>query len=334
MVKHPATDTYAVDPASRALLLDLGVNPANVLRRAGLPADLLARGPVRLPPEDFFALWQAIEDEADDPNLPVRIAEVISVEMFEPALFAALVSPNLNVAASRVATYKKLIGPMTLEVDVEADATTLTYRWPAGVTPPPALVLTELLFWVALIRIGTRHRVEPLQVVAPDPPADQDAYRRYLGATVDQRPSQSITFSAGDAARPFLMANDAMWDTFEPSLRKRLSEIEDHDSHADRVRAALLELLPAGETTMDAVARELAVSARTLHRRLQAEGTSFQAVLNTTRESLARHYLTNATLSAGEIAFLLGYEEPSSFYRAFHHWTGQTPERVRAGAHG
>ena len=126
------------------------------------------------------------------------------------------------------------------------------------------------------------------------------------------------------------MANDAMWEVFEPSLRKRLSEIEDDDTHAERVKAALLELLPTGEASREAVARRLAVSTRTLQRRLNEEGTSFQAVLNSTRESLARHYLTNAGLSAGEIAFLLGYEEPSSFYRAFHNWTGQTPERVRA----
>ena len=326
------TDTYALDPASRALLLDLGVAPANVLRRAGLPADLFVRGPVRLPERDFFAFWQAVEDEADDPNLPVHIAEVISADMFEPALFAALVSPDLNTAANRVAAYKKLIGPMALQVDAKPDGTTLSFHWPSGVTPPPALILTELLFWVALIRIGTRHRVEPLRVLAPQPPVHQDAFRQYLGVAIDQRPVQSITFSAGDAARPFLMANDAMWDTFEPSLRKRLSEIDHTATHTDRVTAALLELLPGGDATMDAVAHQLTISKRTLHRRLQDEGTTFQTVLNTTRESLARHYLTNATLSAGEIAFLLGYEEPSSFYRAFHNWTGQTPERVRAAS--
>lgn len=72
------------------------------------------------------------------------------------------------------------------------------------------------------------------------------------------------------------------------------------------------------------------VSKRTLHRRLQAEGTSYQALLNATRESLVRHYLTRPNVSAGEISFLLGYEETSSFYRAFQSWTGQTPERIRA----
>jgi AraC-like DNA-binding protein len=325
-------DTYAIDPSSRAILLDLGIDPNNVLRRAGLPADLFARGPVRLPQDGFFAFWRAIEDEADDPNLPLRLVEAFSPEAFEPAIFVALVSPNLNIAAQRVAKYKKLIGPMTFEVDVAADGTTLSFHWPSDTTPPATMILSELLFWVALVRTGTRHRVQPLRVVAPEPPSDRESYRDYLGVAIEGRPAQSVTFSAGDATRPFLMANDAMWEVFEPSLRKRLSEIADDDTHADRVKAALLELLPIGEATRDAVASRLAVSTRTLQRRLNEEGTSFQAVLNSTRESLARHYLTDTGLSAGEIAFLLGYEEPSSFFRAFHSWTGRTPEGVRAGA--
>jgi AraC-like DNA-binding protein len=70
-----------------------------------------------------------------------------------------------------------------------------------------------------------------------------------------------------------------------------------------------------GAGTAQAVARELAVSTRTLQRRLHAERTSFQAVRTATRESLARHYLGQGRLSGAEIAFLLGYGEPTSFYR-------------------
>jgi AraC-like DNA-binding protein len=80
---------------------------------------------------------------------------------------------------------------------------------------------------------------------------------------------------------------------------------------------------------MPAVAGELAISTRTLQRRLQEENTSFQAVLAQTREALARHYLASGRLTAGEISFLLGYSDPNSFYRAFHVWTGQTAQHSR-----
>ncbi len=325
-----ADDRYALDPAARALLVDLDVDPIHVLRRAGLPADLWSRAPVRLSEDDYFALWSALEEEAADPNLPIRIAQVLSPEVFDPPLFAALASPNLNVAAQRIATYKKLVGPVDLDVDIGPSETTLRYRWPTRIGPPPVLVLSELLFWIALARIATRHRVRPSRITTPDPPADQDAYRNYTGVRIESRPEQSISFGAVDAARPFLVANDDMWALFEPGLKKRLAELEHDATWADRVKAALLELLPTGRATMRDVSHQLGTSTRTLHRRLQAEGTTFQAVLDSTRESLARHYLASPALSTTDIAFLLGYEEPSSFHRAFHNWTGQAPQHLRA----
>ena len=73
------------------------------------------------------------------------------------------------------------------------------------------------------------------------------------------------------------------------------------------------------------------MSERTLQRRLTEENQSFQSVLDQTREELARHYLRTTKLTAAEISFLIGFEQPSSFFRAFNDWTGQTPEQIRNG---
>ena len=81
---------------------------------------------------------------------------------------------------------------------------------------------------------------------------------------------------------------------------------------------------------MTAVTTHLAVSSRTLQRQLRLEGTTFQAVLASTREDLARHYLSHGAMRAAEIAYLLGYDDTNSFYRAFRSWTGTTPETLRA----
>jgi len=327
-----ASEKYALEPSVRAVLVDMGLSPANVLRRAGLPADLLAGASVWLNQDEFFSLWRSMEAELGDPNLPLMIEQAFSPASFSPTIFAAAMSPNLNLAASRIAKYKRLIGPARHTVAIDEDRTTITYQWPAGVEPPPTLVLSELLFWVEMARTGTRHRVTPLAVTAPEPPANVEAYRAYLGIEVTQSDIQSVSFSARDASRGFLIANEAFWDAFEPTLRQRLSELEVDAAASDRVRAVLLELLPVGRTTMAEVASELAMSTRTLHRRLKAESQTFQQILDSTREELARHYLSSPSLSAPEISFLLGYEETSSFYRAFQSWTGETPERVRASA--
>ncbi|BDR09029.1 hypothetical protein CTR2_R23670 [Comamonas thiooxydans] len=119
-----------------------------------------------------------------------------------------------------------------------------------------------------------------------------------------------------------------MWRLFEPDLRRRLSEL-DATTTAERVRAVLLELLPDNEATIERTAGRLGLSKRTLQRRLEDEGENFRALVNSTRENLARHYLGNTTMSGAEIAFLLGFKDPNSFYRAFQDWTGQTPHSAR-----
>lgn len=117
---------------------------------------------------------------------------------------------------------------------------------------------------------------------------------------------------------------------FEPELRTRLAELDRKSRFGDRVRASMMETLAGGQCTMVDTARRLGVSTRTLQRRLSEEETSFQGELNRLRADLARHYLANSRYSNAEISFLLGYDDPNSFIRAFHAWTGQTPEKSRA----
>ncbi|WP_433382421.1 AraC family transcriptional regulator ligand-binding domain-containing protein [Actinoplanes sp. CA-142083] len=342
--------SFALSPATGALLADLGVPTAAVLRAAGLPGDLFVGQQITLSPAQFYRLWRALEDVSGDPAIGAAMAGRISTETFQPPLFAALCSPDLHHAAARVAVHKRLIGPLTLHLDPGAhprvsqvdgtplatgsDGLRLTVGWPRDPAPPPGFIAFELAFMVALARLGTRTRVVPLRVAMPDPPHGTafDAYRDLLGVPVTEAAEATVTFSALDARRPFLTANDDMWRVFEPELRRRLADLDRVESTADRVRAALLELLPAGEASAVAVARRLAMSGRTLQRRLADEGTTFQEVLDRTRLALARHYLSRPEVTVTEVAFLLGYDEPSSFYRAFHRWSGTTPHQARAAA--
>ncbi len=141
-----------------------------------------------------------------------------------------------------------------------------------------------------------------------------------------------LAFEATDAAKPFLTTNHAMWSILQPELNRRLQDLTKESSFKERVRACLVEILASGRHSMADVAAKLAMSSRTLHRRLKEEDTTFQGVLDELREELARHYLCVSDYSSTEIAFLLGYEETNSFYRAFRTWTGNTPEEIRSSA--
>jgi AraC-like DNA-binding protein len=143
-----------------------------------------------------------------------------------------------------------------------------------------------------------------------------------------------ITFSAQDGRRPFLTDNMAMWAAFEPALNSRLSELDAQASLRERVRAVLLESLPAGISSIESVAQQLAMSKRSLQRQLANESVGFQEVLSEVRQALAQHYLSRTGISAAEISWLLGFQESNSFIRAFRSWTGTTPAAYRQGLAG
>lgn len=324
-----SADRYTLVPGTRALLRDLGLSVARVLRSARLPAGILSHDPVVLTPAEYNAFWDAVEAESDDPDLPASIGRALSVEVFTPPLFAALCSANLRLASERIRAFKPLIGPVTLEVSTTSSGTTLTFVWPEWHEPARLLAASEFAFWVALARIGTRYDVRPVQITARLPWPDSAGMRDYFGVPMRAGSSDSITFSHVDAERPFLTENETMWNVFEPDLRRRLFELQGSATTRDRVRAALHESLPAGDSAITTIARQLAVSPRTLQRQLHAEGTSYQAVLSETRERLARHYLADSSRTTAEIAYLLAYDDTNSFYRAFRTWTGHTPDAAR-----
>ena len=107
------------------------------------------------------------------------------------------------------------------------------------------------------------------------------------------------------------------------------SEVE---CYTDQVRALLLEELPRGLTSKDEAARKLGVSERTLARRLGEENSSFRELLTLARKELACAWLRDRELSLHEVAYLLGYSEPSTFHRSFRRWTGETPAAWRRAA--
>ncbi|WP_175871123.1 AraC family transcriptional regulator [Burkholderia sp. BCC0397] len=321
---------YSLDTTWRTLLRDLGIVPANVLRRAGLPDDLLEQPSVRLATDDYYRLWNSIEVESGESLFPLRVCQAVRSESFSPLLFAALCSPNLLVAAQRIARFKRLIAPIRVDVLQTHSLMTVEVTWlDSSLSPPASLVVLELLFCVTLARMGTREPVRPIEVTTTVLPSPLAPYEDFLGARVKRGTHHQVKFSAADATRPFVTSNEPLWAAFEPELRKRLVDLNASATTAMRVRAALLEGLPSGLVTIEDIARKLALSKRTLQRRVESEGTSYQEILSHTRADLARHYLAKTTLSAAEISFLLGFDEPNSFYRAFRTWAGTTPEAVR-----
>jgi AraC-like DNA-binding protein len=142
---------------------------------------------------------------------------------------------------------------------------------------------------------------------------------------------QSIVFAKKDLLSPIHSADLYLLNIFKAFCEGALSRRKTPPTPSrSRVEGALLELLPKGEATVSNVAKVLAMSPRSLERRLNEEGTSYTTVLVELRQELAMQYLSDKTLGVGQIAWLLGYSEVSSFNHAFRRWTSRSPRTVRA----
>jgi len=317
----------------KLMLSDMGLHPADVLTLAALPADLFARNDASLDPAEYFRLWRGLELAAGAEELPLKIGQAISVEAFDPPIFASLCSPNLNIALQRLSQFKKLIGPMTLAVDIDGQRTLATLACYGNREPiPRSLGAAEMVFLTQLARLATRKRIVPLWVELVQLPDNGEPYRHYFGVPLRPGQANRVAFSAHDANQPFLTEDAAMWDFFEAGLKRKLSRLDTSASIAQRVRSALLEMLPGGQSAIEETASRLAMSKRSLQRKLSEESSSYQELLNDTRRDLAQHYLARSSISPAEIAYLLGFQDGNSFIRAFRSWTGKTPGEYRSAS--
>jgi AraC-like DNA-binding protein len=174
----------------------------------------------------------------------------------------------------------------------------------------------------------------PIGVELAGPPlADRREYEAGFGAAVKIRARHNVLLFTRAAWSAPLPRRDL---ALNRTLRRHAQLLLDRqplpaaDTIVAQVRATLLHQATVGPVPIDRVAEQLAISPRTLQRRLRAEGVSFDQVSQEIRAGLAREYLGDRGLSVGEVGYLLGFSEPSAFTRAFRRWTGQSPHDFRA----
>jgi AraC-like DNA-binding protein len=153
---------------------------------------------------------------------------------------------------------------------------------------------------------------------------------RSLGCEVSSgAPRNAIIFRASDAVKPFVTRNAELLDLLAPQFEEQLRQYTEEDGFIELVRRTIQDRLTGRRPSIDAVSQALHMGPRTLQRRLQDSGSSFQRVLDEARHQMARYYLSNSALELNEAAYLLGFEDPNSFGRAFRSWEGMPPSDWR-----
>jgi AraC-like DNA-binding protein len=161
-------------------------------------------------------------------------------------------------------------------------------------------------------------------------PAHAESCRRILGVPVSYGCDRNaMAIDPAWLTLPLPHNNRYVFGIFSDRAQALLTALQRCETMAARVEAALMPILHTGDTGMARVARLLGVSPTTLYRRLRAEATCYEAILDALRHRMARHYLVGRKVSVGETAYLVGFSDPASFSRAFKRWTGAAPRARR-----
>jgi AraC-like DNA-binding protein len=322
---------FRVSGGTFSRLEELGVRASAVLHRAGLPQGFIEQPRVLLNTEELFALWRAIGEVSTNPAIGLQLGTENKTERFSPIGLAALSSENFGSAVDQMARYKQLTCPEEIVQEKDEEEWSIQFRWLLADEVEPPVLMDCCFAWVlSTARHGTGTRLSPLRVEFVQPRPHMKTIERHFGCrVVCGAPRNVIVFRAADAERRFVTRNAELLAMLAPQFDEELKQQSGNENFAERVRGAVQQKLTGRRPNIEDIADALHISSRTLQRRLQDEGSSFQRVLEEARHLLARHYLNNSVLELNEAAYLLGYEDASSFVRAFRTWEGVPPARWR-----
>jgi AraC-like DNA-binding protein len=313
-------------------LEELGVRPSVVLRQARLPEGLFQQERILVDTEGFFALWRAISEVSRDPLIGLKLGSEERVERYDPISIAVLHTRSLREALDRMARYKELTCPEKITVLQRGQECAVQFKWLLAKETEPS-ILIDLCFAcvVAIGRRGTGTAMTPVRMELERTPAHRDAFEAHFRCPVKFRAKGNwLVFTRHDLDRPFVTHNPELLGMLVPQLEAELRARHSQQSIGERVKGMLKQLIAGNRPAIEDVAGELNMSPRTLQRRLTADGIRFQKLLEEARRELAHHYLLHSSLELTETAYLLGFENSNSFFRAFHSWEGISPAKWRA----
>ena len=333
-MKSATPDRCRLPPALWRALDREGLSVSDVLRRARLPAMLRLQPAATVTTAQYFTLWRAVENLSGDPGLGLRMASAAETGAHPPSSLAAFHARDYRDGLLRLARFKRLCTPETLLIEENQATATISHAWPNTIEDEPHIA-TDITFATVmeLGRRGTGRMIAPLRVELRRRRPTPDVHAAYFGCPVRYGAARDrLELRRDDLDLAFAGHNPELLEMLTPALSGALRDLQAQGSLSDQVKAVLLHALPSGRPDIADVAREMGMSERTLQRRITDEGTTFRDLVNAARHALSRRLLSDQTNDMAEVAYMLGYQDTRSFYRAFRSWEGTTPKAWRKSA--
>jgi AraC-like DNA-binding protein len=327
---NPPTTVATMLLALHRHVASTGRDADAVFADAGIDATMFLQPGARVRSDLVNRIWRHAEAVIGDECIGLEAARYCHPSVADVLGYAWLASLTLRDAMRRLSRYMRIfagIARVHFRELPDGDGELLL----EPLTLPSARHDSFMASILGFCRANRGDAFKPLYMdLARPAPRDRSRHDRMFGCPVRfDAPATLMRIAAADLDARLPTGNAELASMTEHMLESQLARLDRHDVVA-QLKTRILDALPSGSPTEEDIARMLAMSQRTLQRRLASAGTSFGDVLDTTRRDLAFHHLTNPARQISEIAYLLGFAEAASFNRAFRRWTGQTPSEYRA----
>ena len=311
-----------------------GVKAETLYESVNLDTSVLNDPDSRIPFAQIVALYEKAAELTGDDEFGLHLGESVALSAFDIVGYCALNSPTLGAAFTRVARYHSIWTDGALfTVESAGETSAVVYRY----------VDTSILDHrhdseMTLATVTTLCR----SIATPDftpatvefqhaAPADISEHQRLFDCPVRfNAPQNRLFFPTSFLSMPIARADASLCAVLDRHAEELLAKHPPRDSLIDQLRNVMAAEFRGGEPSLERIADHLGLTPRSLQRKLQELGTSYNDVLDQMRRQLAMRYLREPQMAICEVAYLLGFSESSSFHRAFKRWTGLTPKEFRS----
>jgi len=311
-----------------------GVNRAELCKELELDETILKDPDGRIPTAKLQSLWRIAIKTTGNPSLPLETGAFINPYTLGILSYLLMNTATLGMAIDKLCQYQD-ISCAGIRTIPEHEGTHCRLRlevMDADIVQHSWAVESELSVYLTVFKglTGVPLAVERADFAYSEP-ADYSAHVRVFGTKNISFNStfHGITFPASELERPVLHANTSLFPLFEKHVIDTLNKIQNAGTMSYHIRQAILELLKGEEPRLANIARSLGIGERSIQLKLQEEGTTFRELLDDVRKEMAMAHLRENKSSTTDIAFLLGFSEPSVFSRTFKKWTGLSPQAYR-----
>ncbi|MBD2699325.1 AraC family transcriptional regulator [Spirosoma sp. BT702] len=334
------TDTLSIGSINLILYAakQCGADTDTLARAIGVTSEQLRNPDERVSISKVQALWQEIVNTTGDADVALKLGELVNPLTVGVLAYVMMHAPTLGKALEKLCHYQDIAcegvrttGHFTTSTTGEKQYVLSLQITSNSIIYPHHTFNSELSIYLSVMRALTGQPIVPCEVHFAYPhPIDTREHERVFS-------SARLTFDANVTAMvldatlldlPILNASSTLLDLFEKHAAASLDRLKT-PTLSRRVKTEIVSMMKGEEPTLAAIADRLAMGIRTLQLHLKDAGTTYQQLLDETRKELAVSHLREPNLSTTDIAYLLGFAEPSVFFRSFKKWTGQTPGAYR-----